>query len=86
MDHPDFRVGGKIFATLGPDLTWAMAKLSPEQQKDLSDKHPNSFKPASGKWGDGGATLIILAEATSEIAGEALTLAYENTVQAKEKK
>ena len=33
MGHPDFRVGGKIFATLGyPDARWAMVKLTPEQQ------------------------------------------------------
>ena len=32
MGHPDFRVGGKIFATLGPKEEWGMAKLTPEQQ------------------------------------------------------
>lgn len=34
MDHHNFRVGGKIFATLGPKLDWSMAKLTPEQQQD----------------------------------------------------
>lgn len=34
MGHPDFRVGGKIFATLGyPDRGWAVVKLTPEQQE-----------------------------------------------------
>ena len=34
MRHPDFRVNGKIFATLGyPDSGWGMVKLTPEQQE-----------------------------------------------------
>lgn len=37
MSHPDFRVGGKIFATLGyPDKEWAMVKLTPEQQHNYT--------------------------------------------------
>src|ERR1700740_1614505 len=36
MGHPDFRVGGKIFATLSPPgQGWAMVKLTPEQQDFL---------------------------------------------------
>ena len=31
MEHPDFRVGGKIYATIGPDEDWGMAKLTAEQ-------------------------------------------------------
>ena len=31
MGHPDFRVGGKIFASLGPDEAWGMVKLPPDQ-------------------------------------------------------
>jgi len=78
MNHPDFRVSGKIFATLGPDLSWGMAKLTPEQQAEFLAAHPSVFEPASGKWGTGGATKIILAHATKETAGEALTLAHQN--------
>jgi hypothetical protein len=34
MGHPDFRAGGKIFATLGyPDNDWGMVALTPEQQE-----------------------------------------------------
>ena len=79
MNHPDFRVGGKIFATLSPDLTSGMAKLTPEQQAELMLRFPAIFKPAAGKWGEGGATLITLADANAELAGEALTLAWQNT-------
>ncbi len=83
MNHPDFRLRGKIFATLGPDLTWGMAKLTPDQQAELRERHPNVFEPASGKWGEGGATKIILAHATRDTAGEALTLAHQNIAQKK---
>ena len=76
MGHPDF--GGKIFATLGPDLTWGMARLDPVQQADLMSSYPGVIKPAAGKWGESGSTLVLLDQATIEIAGEALTLAWQN--------
>ena len=79
MNHPDFRVGGKIFATLGPDQDWGMAKLTPVQQQDFVHTAPAIFKPAAGKWGEGGATLISLADADAETVGGALTLAWQNT-------
>ena len=78
MNHPDFRVGGKIFATLGPDLDWGMAKLTPEQQQDYLRMEP-TFKPASGKWGDGGATIITLADADESAVRQALNAAWHNT-------
>ncbi len=47
--HPDFRVGGKIFATLGyPYSRWAMVKLRPEQQRTMIEEAPDAFSPASG--------------------------------------
>lgn len=78
MNHPDFRMGGKIFATISPDPAFAMAKLTSEQQATFLKDHPAIFKPASGKWGEGGATMISLALVDTETAGAALTLAYEN--------
>ena len=48
MGHPDFRVRGKIFATLGPDEEWGMVKLTPEQQAPLVRAEPGVYKPASG--------------------------------------
>ena len=77
MNHPDFRVNGKIFATLGPDLTWGMAKLPPEQQQNYLRMEP-TFKPASGKWGDGGATIITLVDADEGAVREALSTAWQN--------
>ena len=77
MNHPDFRVGGKIFATLGPDLDWGLAKLTPEQQQNYLRMEP-TFKPASGKWGDGGATIITLAHADEDAVRQALAVAFLN--------
>ena len=54
MNHPDFRVGGKIFATLGPDEVWGMVKLTPQQQVSYLGTEPDVFGPASGAWGRGG--------------------------------
>src|SRR4029453_4247341 len=61
MEHPDFRVSGKIFATLGsPDDQWGAVNLFPEQQELAMDAEPEAFKPASGAWGRGGSTLVRL--------------------------
>ena len=78
MNHPDFRVGGKIFATLGPDETWGMARLTPAQQQDFLRIQPASFKPATGKWGDGGATVITLADADEDGVRNAIKMAWGN--------
>ena len=80
MNHPDFRWRGKIFATLGPDESWGMAKLTPEQQQNFLRFEP-AFKPASGKWGDGGATIITLAGANDGAVRDALTSAWRNISQ-----
>lgn len=84
MDHPDFRVGGKIFATLGyPDGSHGMAALTPTQQQDFLRMEPASFKPAAGKWGEGGATIITLEHANEASVREALSLAWHNTAPKK---
>ncbi len=79
MDHPDFRTGGKIFATLGyPDESRGMVKLTPEQQNDLVHDHPAVFAPVKGGWGRQGATAVQLPAATEETLRPALQLAWEN--------
>jgi hypothetical protein len=79
MDHPDFRVGGKIFATLGyPDEHWAMVKLKPEQQKELTAAHPEVFIPVKGAWGIQGCTSVRLKAATRPLADSALRMAWQN--------
>jgi YjbR protein len=79
MDHPDFRVGKRIFATLGyPDEKWAMVKLKPEQQAELVRKHPGVYTPVKGGWGLKGATHVRLKSATEKSAKKALGLAWGN--------
>jgi hypothetical protein len=80
MNHPDFRVGGKIFATLGhPDKTQGMVKLSPEQQHYFSKDYPDVFVPVKGAWGRGGATSVHLKAVRKEILRKALKAAWRNT-------
>lgn len=79
MGHPDFRVGGKVFASLGwPDTSWAMVGLTPEQQADFVRAEPTMFRPVKGGWGRRGSTNVILANATELPVREALELAWRN--------
>jgi len=80
MSHPDFRVAGKIFATLGyPDKTRGMVKLSPEEQHEFSKDYPETFTPVKGAWGRRGATSVNLKAAKKEIMGKAIAAAWRNT-------
>ena len=87
MDHPDFRVEGKIFATLGyPDEGFGMVKLTPEQQRSFIEKAPGVFVPCSGAWGRSGATSVHLASVTADILHAALDAAWRNVVAKAKKK
>jgi hypothetical protein len=80
MDHPDFRVGGKIFATLSPaGQGWAMVKLSAEQQQAFVRDEPKVFAAFNGKWGKWGATKVILRQANKNTVRTALAFAWRNT-------
>jgi hypothetical protein len=79
MGHPDFRIGGKIFATLGPGEQWGMAKLTPEQQTALVKTEPEMFQPVQGAWGRRGATYVLLETATAAAVRPALVTAWRNT-------
>src|SRR5687767_4487335 len=79
MGHPDFRVGGKIFATLGPSgEDWGMVKLTPEQQEQWIDAEPDAFSPVKGGWGRKGATNVRLEAATAKNLRGALIEAWRN--------
>lgn len=80
MDHPDFRVSGKIFATLGyPDEGSAMVKLTPEQQHEFNLAEPDVFVPVKGGWGRKGATTVRLKAAKKATVRKALEAAWQNT-------
>lgn len=80
MNHPDFRVAGKIFATLGyPDKTRGMVKLSPEQQHYFTKDNPDVFVPAKGAWGRQGSTSVVLKEAKKDVLSKAIHAAWRNT-------
>jgi len=79
MGHPDFRVNGRIFATLHADMKFGMVKLTPEQQEEFMRRDP-AFAPENGAWGRQGSTRVSLADVDAEILGEALTIARRNAV------
>ncbi|MGE5208586.1 MAG: MmcQ/YjbR family DNA-binding protein [Alphaproteobacteria bacterium] len=80
MHHPDFRVGGRIFATLGyPDEDSAMVKLPGEVQTNLVRCHPGIFKRVKGAWGRQGSTTVYLPPAKVQMVRKALTVAWQNT-------
>ena len=79
MNHPDFRVEGRIFASLGsPDEHWGMVKLTPEQQSTFIMKAPKSFRPCSGAWGRQGCTNVHLSSVKANVVRAALELAAKN--------
>jgi hypothetical protein len=82
MGHPDFRVNGKIFATLCyPDENWGMVKLTPEQQKVFVGHEPEVFMPVKGAWGRKGATNVHLRSVKVRSLRAALTAAWQNVSQ-----
>ena len=86
IDHPDFRIGGKVFASLGyPDDDHGMVKLTPEQQRAFLQKAPSVFGPCAGAWGRRGSTSVDLAAAKVGLLREALEAASKN-ITAKKKK
>jgi hypothetical protein len=75
--HPDFRVGTRVFATLGyPDDGHGMVKLTPEQQAVVVGAEPAVFRPANGAWGRRGSTLVALGAADETTALSALRMAW----------
>jgi hypothetical protein len=80
MAHPDFRVRGKIFATLSyPDEAWGMVKLTPERQEAFVQAEPTVFVPVKGGWGRRGATNVRLKAARKASLRSALLTAWRNT-------
>src|SRR5262249_91727 len=79
MNHPDFRVAGKIFATLGyPNKQHAMVNLTPAQQEEFVAAHSTAFSPVAGAWGRKGCTSILLVKADKRVLKEAILAAWRN--------
>lgn len=92
MGHPDFRVNGRIFATLHHDRLSAgrgpmagMVVLTPDQQQRFIRDNPASFMPESGAWGRSGCTRVQLDAVDEDTLGDAMTLAWQNTVEKQKK-
>ena len=82
MNHPDFRIAGKIFATLGySDGEHGMVKLTPEQQRTFLKKAPKAFSPSAGTWGKQGSTNVYLRSAKIDLIRTVLDLAAKNVIQ-----
>jgi hypothetical protein len=78
MGAPDFRVGGRIFATLASQKQgYGNLMLSPEQQAAFVEELPDVFVPIPGGWGKMGATHIRLAAANEDVLAGALRTAWK---------
>ncbi len=77
MGAADFRVGGRIFATLAAQkLGYGNLMLTPEQQAEFVAEMPGVFVPIAGGWGKTGATHIRLAAANEDLLTGALRTAW----------
>jgi hypothetical protein len=77
MGSADFRVGGKIFATLAAQAQgYGNLMLTPEQQEEFVRESPEVFVPIAGGWGRMGATHIRLAKANEDVLTGALRVAW----------
>ena len=77
MGAADFRVGGRIFATLAAEkLGYGNLLLTPEQQAAFVEELPEVFVPIAGGWGKNGATHVRLAAANEDLLAGALRTAW----------
>jgi hypothetical protein len=86
MGSADFRVGGRIFATLASQKQgFGNLKLTPEQQSDFIRELPDMFLPIPGGWGRMGMTHIRLAQASEDVLTGALHAAWKLRVTSNSK-
>lgn len=78
MGHADFRVAGRVFASLDRDERVGSMHLPPDDQQRWLDACPDVFTPASGAWGRQGWTKVSLAAAEDEAVGEAVSVAIRH--------
>ncbi|AXC09430.1 hypothetical protein ACPOL_0043 [Acidisarcina polymorpha] len=86
MGAADFRVGGRIFATLASQSKgYGNLQLTPEQQADFIGEQPDIFLPVAGGWGRMGMTHIRLALATEDVLAGALHTAWKSRLEKNQK-
>ncbi len=82
MGSPDFRVGGRIFATLASQSKgYGNLMLTPELQAEFVAESPDVFLPVAGGWGRNGATHVVLAAASEDLLHGALIAAWKVRVE-----
>jgi hypothetical protein len=82
MGQPDFRVGGRIFATLASaDQGYGNLRLTVEQQAAFVEELPEVFIPIAAGWGRMGMTHIVLAAAHEDVLAGALRTAWKLRVE-----
>jgi hypothetical protein len=82
MGSPDFRVGGRIFATLASQKQgYGNLMLTPEHQAAFVQEAPDIFLPIAGGWGRMGATHVRLAAVTEDVLAGALSTAWKLRVE-----
>ena len=75
--NADFRVDGKIFATLALEKDgFGVLLLSPEEQAGMVEDAPEVFSPVPGGWGRQGSTRVSLAKVSPEILEAAVRTAW----------
>ena len=85
MGAPDFRVGGRIFATLASQHQgYGNLMLTPEQQAIFVEELPEVFEPIPGGWGRMGITHIRLAAASEDLLAGALRTAWRIRIEKNE--
>lgn len=83
MGHPDFRLGGKVFASLdSPREGWAMVRLPIERQAELVASAPDVFVPASGAWGRAGCTHVRLDGVGEDALRDVVRAAWQRLFEA----
>ena len=82
MGSPDFRVGGRIFATLAAQAQgYGNLMLTPEQQAMFVAEEPDIFIPIHGGWGRNGATHLKLSAANEDLVYGALQTAWKLRIE-----
>jgi len=82
MGAADFRVGGRIFATLAHEKNgYGNLMLTPEQQAAFVEEMPDVFLPVHGGWGRNGATHVRLAAVSEDVLEGALRTAWKLRVE-----